>query len=264
MKKLYFMLAYSRRKAHRPLLEEVIENLTSDGFDVSTGVAESIVISPETLRVDADLYILKSHSSLWLNIAAVLDTQGARILNSYSSCVDTNNKIRAAARLSAAGVPVPRSWVTGDLAQILKVTDETNLLLKPNFGRNGDGIRIVRDRAELDTLQISDSTLVQELIAPVEEEFKLYVIGERVFAIRKHAETDFREPVNVEPDLEKIALRCGQGLGLEIYGVDVVINANGPFVVDVNYFPSFKGVAGAAGPLTDHIREFARERTGAA
>jgi len=259
MKKLYFMLAYSRRKAHRPLLAEVIENLTADGFEVSTGVAESLAISPETLRVEADLYILKSHSSLWLNIAAVLDTQGARILNSYSACVDTNNKIRAAARLSAAGVPVPRSWVTGDLAHILEVTETTNLLLKPNFGRNGDGICIVRDRAELNTMQISDGMLVQELIFPVEEEFKLYVIGERLFAIRKHAETHFREPVNVGSALEEIALRCGQGLGLEIYGVDVVINANGPFVVDVNYFPSFKGVARAAGPLTDHIREFAKK-----
>ena len=257
--KLYFMLAYARSKADRPLLAEVIANLSAEGFEISIGVAESLAISPEMLRVEADLYILKSHSSLWLNLAAVLDTQGACILNSYSACVDTNNKIRAASRLSAAGVPVPRSWVTGALAQILGVTDATQLLLKPNVGRSGDGIHIVRDRADLAMMQISDGMLVQELITAIEDEFKLYVVGERVFGIRKHSATGEREPVTVEPTLEDIALRCGRALGLEIYGVDVVVNANGPVVVDVNYFPSFKGVAGVAGPLTDYIRKFAKK-----
>ena len=257
MKKIYFMLAYARRKAHRPLLEQVIENLTADGFEISTGVAESLAISPETLRVEADSYILKSHSSLWLNLAAVLDTQGARILNSYSSCVDTNNKIRAASRLAATGVPIPRSWVTGDLVHILEATDAVQFLIKPNFGRWGDGIRVVNDRSELAMIEISDGMLVQEMISPVEEELKLYVIGARVFGIRKHSDTDEREPICVEPAIEDIALRCGTALGLEIFGVDVLINADGPFVVDVNYFPSFKGVPDAARPLFDHIREFA-------
>ena len=58
--KLYFMLAYARSKADRPLLAEVIANLSAEGFEISTGVAESLAISPETLRVEADLYILKS------------------------------------------------------------------------------------------------------------------------------------------------------------------------------------------------------------
>ena len=257
MKKIYFMLAYARRKAHRPLLEQVFENLKVDGFQIETGVAESLAIRPEKLRVDADLYILKSHSSFWLNIAAVLDTQGAKILNSYKSCVDTNNKIRTASRLSAANVPIPRSWVTGDLTQILKTTDAEQFIIKPNFGRWGNGIRIINDRDELAAAQIIDGMLVQELITPIEDELKLYVIGERVFGMRKNPSTDERLPVAADPTLECIALRCGRALGLEIYGVDVLIGRRGPVVVDVNYFPSFRGVPNAAVPLTDHIKEFA-------
>lgn len=258
MKKIYFMLAYGRRKAERPLLAEVIRNLSAEGYEISMGVAESLAISPERLKLEADLYVLKSHSSLWLNIAAVLDTLGANILNSYSACVDTNNKIRAAARLSAASVPIPRSWVTGDLAQILDAAHAKQFLLKPNFGRSGDGIRLVADRAELASTLISDGMLVQELITPIEEEFKLYVIGECVFGIRKHFPTDLREPIIVEPQLENIALQCGRALGLEIYGVDILINGSGPVVVDVNYFPSFKGVEGVARHLTEHIRDYAK------
>jgi glutathione synthase/RimK-type ligase-like ATP-grasp enzyme len=116
--RIYFMMAYTRSKADRPVFANVIANLTAAGFDVRTGVAESLAISPEELRVEADLYILKSQSLLWLNLAAVLDAQGALILNPYPACVATVNKIRAASRLSMAQVPIPHSWVTGDLTQI--------------------------------------------------------------------------------------------------------------------------------------------------
>jgi len=257
--KIYFMLAYTRLKADRPPFPEVIANLSAEGFDVSTGVAESLAVSPEELRVEADLYILKSNSSLWLNLAAVLDAQGARILNPYPACVVTINKIRAASRLSAAEIPIPRSWVTGDLALIPEVTDAMPLLLKPNTGHGSAGIRIVRDRAEPAATQIDDGMLVQELIAPVKDELKLYVIGDRVFGIRKHADSGEREPVAVEPVLEDIALRCAQALGLEICGVDVLVTANGPVVVDVNYFPSFRGVPDVTRPLTDFISAYARQ-----
>lgn len=256
--KLYFMLAYARTKADRPLLADVIANLRAEGFEVATGVAEELVVSPEDLRVEADLYILKSHSSLWLNLAAVLDAQQARILNSYPACAATNNKIRTASRLSAAKVPIPLSWVTGDLALIPEVTGTMPLLLKPNISRKGVGIRLVRDRMELVASQISDGMFVQELVAAVDDEIKLFVIGDQVFGVRKHRDSDVREHVSVEPLVEDIALRCGRALGLEIYGVDVVINSHGPVVVDVNYFPSFRGVPDAARPLTEYIGAYAR------
>jgi ribosomal protein S6--L-glutamate ligase len=252
------MLAYSRSKSDRPLLAQVIANLEAEGFEVATGVAEALAVSPEELRVEADLYILKSHSSLWLNLAAVLDAQHARILNSYPACVATNNKIRSTSRLYAAQVPIPRSWVTGDLARIPEVTDAMPLLLKPNFGRSGAGICLVQNPSELAATQIDDGILVQELITPVEDELKLYVIGDRVFGVRKHRDSGEREPVAVEPMLEDIARRCGSALGLEIYGVDVLISSGRPVVVDVNYFPSFKGVPDIARPLTDYIRACAR------
>jgi ribosomal protein S6--L-glutamate ligase len=100
--------------------------------------------------------------------------------------------------------------------------------------------------------------LVQELITPIEDELKFYVIGERVFGIRKHPDSGEREPVAVDPVLEDVAVRSGQALGLEIYGVDVLISSHGPIVVDVNYFPSFRGVPNVARWLTDYISTYAR------
>jgi ribosomal protein S6--L-glutamate ligase len=258
--KLYFMLAYARRKADRSrLMAEVIANLMADGFEVAIGVAELLAVSPESLRVEADLYILKSKSSLWLNLAAVLDAQHARILNSVEACVATANKIRSSSRLHAAQVPIPRSWVTADLALIPEVTDAMPLLLKPNIGRDGVGIHLVRDRAELDTIRINDGMLIQELITPIEEELKLYVVGDSVYGVRKHRDSGERVPVAVEPVIRDIARRCGRALGLQIYGVDVLISTNGPVVVDVNYFPSFRGVRDVARPISEYIRACVRQ-----
>lgn len=256
--KIYFMLGYARDKADAPMMAEVIANLRAAGFDVAAEAAETVTLSTAELRVEADLYILKSKTALWLNLAAILNAQGARILNSYTASVDTLNKIRAASRLSAAQVPIPRSWVTGNLERIPEVTDVMPLLLKPNIGHGGEGIRIIRDKAELATTQIDDCMLIQELITPVEDELKLYVIGDRVFGIRKYADRGERKAVVVEPMLGDIALRCAHALGLEICGVDVLITANGPVVVDVNYFPSFRGVSKAARILTDYISAFAK------
>jgi ribosomal protein S6--L-glutamate ligase len=137
------------------------------------------------------------------------------------------------------------------------VTDALPLVIKPNIGHGGAGIRIVHDKAELTAMQIDDGMLVQELITPVEDELKLYVIGDRVFGVRKDRDSGERESVVVDPMLEEIALRCRRALGLELCGVDVVFSSRGPVVIDVNYFPSFRGVPNVEGPLTDHIRSYA-------
>jgi ribosomal protein S6--L-glutamate ligase len=254
--KIYIMLAYTHTQADRPVLAEVISNLRADGFEVETGIAETFAARPETLRVDADLYVLKSHSAMWLNLAAVLDAQSARILNSYASCVATLNKIRTAARLHAAAIPIPRSWVTGDLAHLSEC--DTPLLIKPNIGRSGLGIQLVRDRRELATTKVADGMLVQELIDPAADELKVYVVGEQVFGIRKDRESGVREPAEIEPAVGDMARRCGHALGLDIFGVDVMFPEAGPVVVDVNYFPSFKGVAAAPRALSDFIGTYAR------
>ncbi len=257
--KIYFMLAYAQDKADAPMLSEVIANLSAEGFDVSANVSDAMTVSLDELDIEADLYILKSKTPLWLNIAAVLEAQGAHIINPCYASINTLNKIRAAVLLSAANIPIPRSWVTRDLAGIPDVSDLGPLLIKPNIGHGGGGIRIVRHPGELATTQVEDGFLVQEMITMVEDELKLYVIGDRVSGIRKHSDSGIREAVAVEPMLHDLAISCGRSLGLQIYGVDVLICQKGPIVVDVNYFPSFRGVSSAADQLTDHIGSIARK-----
>ena len=262
--RLYFMLAFRNNSAApNPVVAEVLTILKRKGFRIEIGFAESLLLQPGSLSAKADLYILKSHTDLWLSLAGVLHFQGARLLNPYLACLATMNKIMTASRLHSAGVPIPRSWVTGDLQLLLSLAAERQLIMKPYDGRRGNGIRIVNEPRELASIPAPQRpVLVQEYVAGGDE-LKVYVVGDEVFAMRQILSTNgCPRPLAacpVSPKLRRIALRCGQVSGLGLYGLDVVEGPEGPVVVDLNYFPSYRDVPGAATLIADYIEDYAKE-----
>ncbi len=263
--KLYFLLVRRVQGVMSPALVEVWDILSRRGFEVEYGIAEEMVTRPDHLRGGHDLYVLKSRTELSLSLAGVLHAEGARFLNPYECCVSTQNKIVSARRLQRAGVPTPRTWVTGDFALLGELVDDVPLVLKPYRGHRGAGIHVVHDRAELRAVpRTQDPMLVQEYFAGTGEDVKLYVVGEQVFAVRKQfSEDSFSlpgRPSAVSAELRDIALRCGRALGLGLYGLDVIESSSGPVVVDLNYFPGYKGVPDVAPLIADYIEGYALGR----
>jgi len=259
--RLYFMLAFRNARLPNPVLVAVFDLLKARGFHVDIGIAEEMVLRPEELSVRHDLYILKSHTDLWLSLAGVMHQQGARLLNPYLPCVAAQNKIMTARRLHAAGVPIPRSWVTGNLNLLNGVvTSQMSLVMKPFDGRRGNGIHIVHRAGDLATVPLPRRpVLVQEFVPGRAEELKVAVVGNQVFARRVHA-TNGRQPQRipcpVTPEIRSIALRCGEVSGLSLYGLDMIEGVGGPVVIDLNYFPSYKGIPEAAPAIADHIEAY--------
>lgn len=263
--RIHFLLVRRVPPVPSPVLVEVFRLLERRGFRVTGSIPEETLVRPEELAVEHDLYVLKSHTELALSLAGVLATQDAFLVNPYASCITTQDKIVAARRLRAAGVPAPRSWVTGDLRLLREAAQETPLILKPCRGHRGAGISVVRDARELEAVpEPQTPLLVQELVEGDGEDVKVYVVGEEVFAVRKRfSETSFTQPgrpARVSRELRAIALACGRVLGLGLYGLDVLETADGPVVVDVNYFPGYKGVPDVAPRIADYIEHYARGR----
>lgn len=263
--RLYFILVRRVPPVPSPVLVEAFELLERDGFDVSSGIPEEMVLEADRIEVEHDLYLLKSHTELSLSIAGVLHARGARLLNPYLSCIATQNKIVAARRLRAAAVPTPRCWVTADLALLEPVLAETPLVIKPYMGHRGTGIHVVRNRDELAAVpEPTGLVLIQEHVEGGEEDLKVYVVGEQVFAVRKpFSETSFTEPGRpcaASSEVRDIALRCGHAMGLGLYGIDLIESEDGPVVVDLNYFPGYKGVPQAAPLIADYVASYARGR----
>ena len=72
--------------------------------------------------------------------------------------------------------------------------------------------------------------------------------------------TQAGRPSQVSPEVRDIALRCGQVFGLGLYGLDIIESPTGPVVVDLNYFPGYKGVPRIASIIADYIEGFALGR----
>jgi ribosomal protein S6--L-glutamate ligase len=258
--KIYFMLAFARSgdSEANPTLVETFDILRARGVELEIGVANELVLDPTSMRAEHNLYVLKSHTQLWMSIAGILHGANARMLNPYLSCVAVQNKIVVERRLRAARIPIPHAWVTGNLGLLREIVAERPLFVKPYIGGRGAGVRLVRSPEELDALGIPEQPmLIQEYVPG--DELKVYVIGREVFAIRK-TPTDGapdRTLLDVGEDVERIALRCGKVFALGLYGLDVLLGPEGPVVIDLNYFPSYKGVPYAADRLAEYIYGYA-------
>lgn len=260
--KIYFMLAFTREILNpNPVLVELFENLREQGCEVELGVANELVMDPGQFSVRHDLYILKSHTTLWLSLAGILHSQGAHILNPYLSCLAAHDKIAAERRLEAAGIPTPHSWVTGDLGLLLPLCEERALIVKPYIGGRGRGVVVAHNPHELASIPTPDQPVLAQEYIPGDE-IKVAVIGESVAAVRK-IETpagSVRIPCEMSSEVREIALKCGQVFGLGMYGLDVILGPDGPVVIDLNYFPSYKGVPNAPALLAHYILDNAPAR----
>jgi ribosomal protein S6--L-glutamate ligase len=174
------------------------------------------------------------------------------------------------ALLANASVPLPRSWVVASragLEELLERKECEAFLAKPPNGSMARGIcRLlgVGDlagagaRAVIGALDEQRPLLVMEEVPSDGLDLKLYVVGGWVAAIRRpfpaRTEAERRgEPAEVPPHIEEAALACGRALGLELYGVDVLTHGGRFRVVDVNAFPSYRGIEDAPRRVAEYL-----------
>lgn len=259
------MLARRDPPVPSQIILEVSEILARRGFQVEASIAEETLSRPDHLEGGHGLYLLKSYTELSLSLAAVLHAQDARLLNPYPACAASRDKIVAAQRLYAAGIPAPRTWVTGDLTLLRPLVDEVPLIIKPYMGWRGAGVQIVRNQKDLAAVAAPERPVViQEYLAGTGEDLRLYIAGDQVFATRKpFSAASYAKPgrpASVSPEVREIALRCGRAFGLGLYGMDLIETSEGPKVVDVNYFPGYKGIPDAAYAVADYIDRYANRQ----
>ncbi|MDH4275980.1 MAG: hypothetical protein OEW08_13175 [Gammaproteobacteria bacterium] len=257
--KLGFLMMGPEFTHSAPITEGLMRQLRCRGIDVRPMVVEHQLIDIAMLRPEYDAYVLKPGSEILLSMAGILHQQGARILNNFPACELVKDKIRVMAALARAGVPVPFSFVSGDVGLVQRLYN-TDVIVKDPRGGQGEGIHVYK-KSELPPPRIKGGVFGQEHIATQHFDLKVYCIGEHVMATRRPfpcvGPSDYiGTPTLVSKDIERLALTVGKVLGLEIFGMDIIEAEHGYFVVDVNYFPSFVGVLGAVETLTDYIYNF--------
>lgn len=242
-----------------PIIPEVVRLLVEWGVTVDPIYPDEQLTDLAHIHVEHDLYVLKSGSDLALSLAGALHAAGAQIVNPYPVAAIMRDKIIATRVLQAAGLPVPSTYVTNHLEELAPLLDEGPLVIKPYRGSQGRGVHVVWDSDELNNVRANqDLIFAQRYYKPEDRDLKIYCIGGQVYGVKRvwpaqTYEEKLGEPFVVTPELHQITLRCGQAFGIEVYGLDVIVNDGKFYVVDISSFPGFKGVPDAALRLADYI-----------
>ncbi|MFL5302000.1 MAG: RimK family alpha-L-glutamate ligase [Anaeromyxobacteraceae bacterium] len=264
--KIAFLVARHPPGKKSPIMPEVFRILGDRGVDVTLLYPDEELTDLARVRLEHDLYVLKSGTETALSLAGALHHQGAAILNPYPAAAALRDKVVSTRILQAAGVPVPETWIGPSPALFAPLLAGGPLIVKPYRGTQGRGVRVVRDAGELGAGAAAGEEALffaQRFHAPDEADLKLYVAQGRTFGVKRvwppvTYEDKLGRPFEVAPELAALARRCGEALGVGLFGVDVVMSRGEPWVVDMQGFPGFKGVPDASRLLADAIEEAAR------
>jgi RimK family alpha-L-glutamate ligase len=246
----------------------LIDALAAQGHRVSVVDTAAGVLNVDDPRwLDGlDVVVARGRSPELLARLAAAEAAGIPTPNRRRAIASVLDKAHMATVLHAAGIPTPQTWV-GGIAQLRREIPRSAypIVVKPVFGDNGRDIRIVDTPQALEQLAWSEpSAIAQRYVANDGFDVKLYVIGMRVWAMRKpsplHAGTAPTTPLVVSPAWRDLAQRCGEAFGLRLFGVDCIESSGGLEVIEVNDFPNYTGVPAAGALLATHVLQHVQAR----
>ncbi|MBV9289095.1 MAG: RimK family alpha-L-glutamate ligase, partial [Hyphomicrobiales bacterium] len=171
-------------------------------------------------------------------------------------CVD---KSMTSFLLAHAGLPTPRTWTleSPEAARALveRETVQGPLVLKPLFGAQGEGLRLIRRSADLPPPEaVAGVYYLQRFHGASFEEhcdFRLFVLNGGVIAamIRRAPTwiTNVKQggrpcATTAEPTMQRLAVAAAKAVGATIAGVDILVGRDGPLVLEVNSMPAWRGL----------------------
>lgn len=201
----------------------------------------------------------------------------------YTPCTangisNSRDKLRASQILSRHNIGMPATTFVRDRADVIPAIERVGgapVVIKLLEGTQGIGVILAPSikvaEAIIETLQSTkQQVLIQRFVKESRgRDIRALVVGDRVVAaMRRVAQGDeFRsnvhrggsvEPVELDPEAERIAVRAAQIMGLKVAGVDMLEADEGPLVMEVNSSPGLEGIEQAtkldvAGAIIDYI-----------
>jgi ribosomal protein S6--L-glutamate ligase len=191
---------------------------------------------------------------------------------------NSRDKLRAIQILSKHNIGMPATTFVRDRADVVPAIQRVGgapVVIKLIEGTQGIGVILAPQlkvaEAIVETLQSTrQNVLIQSFVKESKgRDIRALVVGDRVVAaMRRVAQGDeFRsnvhrggavEPVEIDREYERAAVRAAQIMGLRVAGVDLLEGNHGPLVLEVNSSPGLEGIEIAtrldvAGAIIDYI-----------
>lgn len=273
-----------RELAHSPgretddalILRETARRLEERGYEVELATAEDVVAEPPGTEPPPFLFVMCERLPILERLAA-WEARGSCAVNP-SAGIRNTYRDRTAAIFAGAGVPFPASTLvsTSDAAP-----------LSPSGGRDLKGLWIKRGDVHAteadDVVRAAGTDEALEALAALGRRgvsrallqehvpgdlVKFYGVGDAArsewFEWFYHRDQVLARHPFDPALLEKTARRAAAALGLEVWGGDAIVGADGiPAVIDLNAWPSFalyreRAAAAIAAHLAERYRSHAQ------
>lgn len=198
-----------------------------------------------------------------LNVLHLLAMQGCNVVNTGKAVERTVDKAMTTFLLKQHGIPTPATWVCESRRHAHEVihhqlTSSHKLLLKPLFGSQGRGIRLLEPDSALplpmDAL-VDGVFYLQRFIetGPVSHDYRVLVVGgEPVAAMRRNGQSWLNNVAQgarcekiTDTSILDLAVRAAQALDIDYCGVDIICDKGEQLLVlEVNSIPAWRGLQG--------------------
>ena len=195
-----------------------------------------------------------------LNVVHMLEMQGMKIYNSGKAIERTVDKAMTSFLLNCANIATPSTWVCESRSQAHEIIaaqlPKNKLVLKPLFGSQGRGIRLLEASSKLPLPRdayVDGVFYLQQFIDSGDKnhDYRVFVINNKAVAgmrrsghgwLNNVAQGAQCEEIN-DADIFLLAERAAKALQIDYCGVDIMRDSNGNlWVLEVNSIPAWHGL----------------------
>jgi tetrahydromethanopterin:alpha-L-glutamate ligase len=190
----------------------------------------------------------------------MLKALGTTVYNDAKAIERTVDKAMTSFLLLQAGIATPKTWVceSRQYAHALIANHTEQLVIKPLFGSQGQGVRLVEKMPEKIPLPMDkfvDGVFYLQQFIKSPSDYRVFIVNNQpVAAMRRTGKTWLHNVAqgaicenimdrSTEQDVIAIALQTALILDISYCGVDVIRDKNGKiFVLEVNSIPAWRGL----------------------
>ena len=187
-----------------------------------------------------------------LAILHILKMQGVLIYNDAKAIERTVDKAMTSFLLHQAGIKTPRTWVCESRQMAHEIINQqSQLIIKPLFGSQGQGVRLVNGPLPLPMDKHVDGVFYLQTFIKATHDYRVFVVNNSaIAAMRRSGESWLHnvaqgavcESANAT-DILELAVQAAKALNIAYCGVDIIYDEDGVLhVLEVNSIPAWRGL----------------------
>jgi len=262
---------------------EEVDLIDLKKVEVVLGKTGKILYNGEELNYYDCVYVKGSFrfANLLASISSLLENKVPYLPLPAQAFTTVHNKLLTHLVLQQHKIPMPETYVSPNTeeAKLLLKKVRYPIVMKLPEGTQGKGVMFADSFSSassmLDALGVLNQPfIIQEYIDTGGTDIRAIVVGDKVIAAmqRKAQKEEKRanihaggegEPIQLSPEVQKLAVKTAKCLEVDICGVDILEGARGAMVIEANISPGLQGISEAVKEINipDEIAHFFFEKT---